>query len=385
VIRIEGRRVGDKIAETEDRNGSGLAKLQVGPVASSAYIPGFDGLRAIAVAVVLVAHAGYGQLIPGGFGVTIFFAISGYLITTLLLVEFERTGAINLKLFYTRRFIRLYPELISLMVFCAIAGPSLGLRATPAEWLAGPFYYMNYYYVFGAHYTESESYPWRQLWSLAIEEHFYIFFPGALLFLARTRPARVNLIYALILVPFLWRFVTYFSFGAPWQYNYVATDTRIDSIAWGCLLAILLRTEDGEQRSVETLWFIRRWMVPVGLALILGSLLYRSEAFRWTWRFSVQGIGIFLLIANILFDRRWHIVVFFLELRPVRYFGRISYGLYLYHMLINRILIELFPAMSRSFFLGLSVVITFLVASMSYALLEMPLKALRRRLGSHVR
>jgi len=352
---------------------------------ASGYVQGFDGLRAIAVGMVLVAHAGYGNLVPGGFGVTIFFAISGYLISTLLINEFARSGTINLKLFYLRRILRLYPELIALVILCLIAGAALGLRATPAEKLAGLFYYMNYYYVFGAHYLEAESYPWRQLWSLAIEEHFYFFFPGLMVFVARTWRSRLWLVSGLIVVPFLWRFVTYFAIGLPWQYNYVATDTRIDSIAWGCLLALLMRRPDNSERPIRELWFINPTAVALGFAIIIGSLLYRDESFRWTWRFTVQGIGIALLIANLLFDPRWKGVVQVLEWRPIRYVGRISYGLYLYHMLLNRLIEEVWPGIPAPFLLPISIVVSLLVASISYRALEVPLKSIRRRLGSHVR
>ena len=358
---------------------------QIQSASTSGYIRGFDGLRAIAVSTVLVAHAGYGYLFPGGFGVTIFFAISGYLITSLLLVEYGKTGTINLKMFYARRLIRLYPELMALIFFCSIAGLALNLRATIAEWFAGPLYYMNYYYVFGAHYPVAQCYNWRQLWSLSVEEHFYIFFPGALLFLARTTKERLWFIGALVVAPAIWRLATHFLLDLPWQYNYVATDTRIDSIAWGCLLAVLLRTEKGEQRDVRSLWFINLPMVFAGTALILASLLYRDESFRWTWRFSLQGLGLFLLIGNILFDTRWRMIVAFLELGPVRFIGRISYGMYLYHMLINRVMNEYLDGVPLPMFLSISLVLTVLAASLSYALLEKPLKKFRRRLGSHVR
>lgn len=349
------------------------------------YIPGFDGLRAIAVLLVLVAHAGYGDVVPGGFGVTIFFAISGYLISTLLMNEFARTGTIDLKLFYIRRILRLYPELIALVLLCLIAGAALGLRATTAEKFAGLFYYMNYYYVFGAHYPPAESYQWRQLWSLAVEEHFYFFFPAVMLFVARTWRSRLLLVAALITLPFLWRFVTYFWIGLPWEYNYVATDTRIDSIAWGCLLALMMRRPDGSARGVQDLWFIGRTAIAIGFALLFASLIYRNEAFRWTWRFTMQGIGILLVMANLLFDPRWRAVVQALEWRPIRYVGRISYGLYLYHMLLNQVIETIWPDIATPLMVLVSLAVSLIVASISYNLLEIPLKPLRRRLGSHVR
>ena len=348
------------------------------------YIPGFDGLRAIAVLCVLVSHAGYGNYVPGGFGVTVFFAISGYLITTLLLTEMGQTGGVNLKLFYARRILRLYPELIALTALCIVAGIFLPFEATLTEKLSGLFYYMNYYYVFGAHYIEPNTYPWRQLWSLAVEEHFYIFFPGLLVLCGKSRRPRVSLILFLIIAPFIWRLITYYAIGLPWQYNYVATETRIDSIAWGCLLAVLLRTADGTAIAPQSLWFVRPPLVPVALALIIFTLVFRDEGFRWTWRFTVQGVALALLIGNLLFDPSWQWVVRRLEFPAMQFVGRISYGLYLYHMLINRLILELYPALSHAALLALSLVLSLTVATLSYWTLEAPLKALRRKLGSTI-
>lgn len=352
--------------------------------AAAAYIPGFDGLRAIAVAIVLVAHAGYDRTIPGGFGVTIFFAISGYLITNLLITEYARTDTIDLKLFYARRIVRLYPELIVLVVACLVFGPIFGWDASLNEKLASFLYYMNYYYIFGGN-DGGEIYPWRQLWSLAVEEHFYIFFPGLMLFVARDWRSRLLWISGLIVVPLLWRFITYDWLHLPSEYNYAATDTRIDSIAWGCLLALLMREASGAVRTSDKLWFISPAATALGLAMILGSLVYRDESFRWTWRFTLQGIGIVLLIANVLFDRRWRFVVDILEYKYVRYIGRISYGLYLYHMFVNKMIEKIWPGMTGLTFLSLSLVGSVAAGGLSHRLLETPFKPLRRRLGSQVR
>ena len=352
--------------------------------ADNGYVPGLDGLRALAVGMVLVAHAGYGEFVPGGLGVTIFFAISGYLITTLLVNENSRTGTIKLREFYTRRILRLYPELVALILLCLASGAFWPFTATPFEKLAGLLYYMNYYYVFGPHYAIEHSYPWRQLWSLSVEEHFYFIFPAMLLVIRRWN-SRLLAICALILLPFLWRFATYHILGLPWQYNYVATDTRIDSIAWGCLLALLLHGADGIHRPSGDGAFIGLIPLATGIGLLLFTLLYRSEDFRWTWRFSVQGIAIAVLLANLLFDPRWQAIVRAFEWRPVRFIGRISYGLYLYHMLINYWIEAALPPLSRPAFLILSIAISVALASLSYFVIEVPLKPLRRRVGSHVR
>ena len=362
----------------------------IGPaVTKRSYFPGFDGIRAIAVGLVLVAHAGYGDKVPGGLGVTVFFAISGFLITSLLLNEADASGTVNLKLFYIRRFLRLFPELLFFVLVTMLLGAALEWRATVIEKAAVIFYFFNYYYVFGQHYfyLDNVSYPWRQIWSLAVEEHFYFLFPTIVLLFHRRRDILLKVLVALLVLPFLWRFVTYFAIGLPWEYNYVATDTRIDSIVWGCLLAVMLRSWQGGAGAPERSGrppFLHPALFALGLALMIFSLLYRSEDFRWTWRFTVQGVALFLIFANLLFDPRWKRLVAILEHPVPRYFGRISYSLYLYHMLVNRLLLYVLPETSR-FYPVIALSISVVVASASYRLLEVPLKPLRRRFGSHVR
>jgi peptidoglycan/LPS O-acetylase OafA/YrhL len=348
------------------------------------YLPGFDGLRAVSILLVMVSHAGYGHLAPGGLGVAVFFAISGFLITTLLLNERQATGRIDVLRFYARRFLRLYPELIAFLAIALAAGTVLGLKATPAEILAGPLYYMNYYYVFGAKYALLEGYPWRHLWSLAVEEHFYLFFPLLVAALLPDRDRLRLVICALIALPLLWRFASYEGLGMTWLYSFVATESRIDSIAWGCLLAVMLRQRLDAGRDIAAAIYIRPWLVWAAIGIILFATLYRSEDFRWTWRFSIIGAGLFVIIANLLFDPRWGWAVRILEAAPLRHLGRISYALYLYHMLVNRILMEWLP-ISHPAFLPLSLLLCLALADVSFRAIEMPLKPLRRRLGSHMR
>ena len=95
---------------------NGLGTHHITPQARFGYIPGLDGLRAIAVLLVLIAHVGGSHIIPGGFGVTVFFFISGFLITRLLLAESDKKGGIGLKAFYIRRFLRLLPALYLMLV-----------------------------------------------------------------------------------------------------------------------------------------------------------------------------------------------------------------------------------------------------------------------------
>jgi peptidoglycan/LPS O-acetylase OafA/YrhL len=172
--------------------------------------------------------------------------------------------------------------------------------------------------------------------------------------------------------------------GMPWLYSFVATEARIDSIAWGCLLALMLRQRTDAGETIGTAPYIRPWLVWLALALIIFAVVYRDEDFRWTWRFSIIGAALFVIIANLLFDPRWQWAVRILEWPLLRHIGRISYAMYLYHLLVNRLLVEWLP-MSHPIFLPLSLILCVAIADLSFRAIETPLKPLRRRFGSHVR
>src|SRR5829696_7407173 len=164
----------------------GRAAVQATPEVRLSYSPGLDGLRAIAVMAVLLYHANL-SWIPGGFlGVEVFFVISGYLISALLLAEWRQKGTINLKEFWLRRARRLLPALYVLLVVTLtyavvfLPGEVAGLRA---EVLAAVGYVTNWYLIFGQQsYFESVGRPslLKHLWSLAGEEQFYLLWPPVL-------------------------------------------------------------------------------------------------------------------------------------------------------------------------------------------------------------
>ena len=136
------------------------------------YIPGLDGLRALAVLIVMVAHVGFSHIVPGGFGVTVFFFISGFLITRLLIAESEKKGQIELKSFYIRRFLRLLPALFYMLIVTGLTFTFLGNPPGLVETLAAVGYVMNYQTIGLAFQGMVQEGPWGHLWSLAVEEHF---------------------------------------------------------------------------------------------------------------------------------------------------------------------------------------------------------------------
>jgi peptidoglycan/LPS O-acetylase OafA/YrhL len=163
------------------------------------YLPGLDGMRALAVVAVMLYHANHTWLSGGFLGVEVFFVISGYLITLLLIGEHERTGRVNLGQFWMRRARRLLPAVLTMMgavaVYMALFNREPQGR-TRGDFLAGIFYSSNWYQIFvGQGYTANEAFvPFRHLWSLAVEEQFYLFWPLAMvgiLHLGRNRLPRV--------------------------------------------------------------------------------------------------------------------------------------------------------------------------------------------------
>ncbi|WP_051279652.1 acyltransferase family protein [Hellea balneolensis] len=345
------------------------------------YIPGLDGLRAIAVMIVMVAHLGFEHIVPGGFGVTVFFFISGFLITRLLLAESENKG-IGLKDFYARRFVRLYPALLFMLFGTLVIYGLLGIGgATSAELAASIFYFTNFYQMLIRATTDTLPFmPWTHLWSLAVEEHFYLVFPAFML-LCRNNWKRAGIILiALIAVIPLWRTFIMYGTNLPYaDYNYMMTDARLDSLAWGCLLSVLLHLK-GNLKAFRPLLGV----IPTLLAgcAIIASFLIRDEAFRFTLRFTLQGAALFVLILNFYYLRALNIAVNIAEWKWLAWIGKLSYALYLWHVPVY----DLVHRFSDRSVLSLLITtcISFALAAFSFYIVEKPFMVLRKRFGAHI-
>ena len=345
------------------------------------YIPSLDGIRAVSFFLVFFAHAGLGKvLVPGGFGVTIFFLLSGFLITTLLRLEYLRFKRISLKDFYLRRALRILPPLyVTLalsMLLVTLGKVSTGIPM--AGTLSQALQYANYYQI----YAESQAtMPGTGVfWSLAVEEHFYLLFPLTYIWMCRrlsnTRQALVLLM--LCAVALAWRCLLFFHFHSSFDRIYLATDTRFDSILLGCVLAIaanpVLRDPLHERLIVQM-----RWLLPVSLVVLLATFLYRGEGFRSTFRYTFQGLALMpLLIATIRFQGSF--VVRILNLSWVRFLGVLSYSLYLCHSIILEAIIR--TAASKPVFTGTAGVVCALIfATFVHYLVERPCTRARKRLS----
>lgn len=298
------------------------------------HIASLDGIRAIAALIVFAAHVGLSKVVPGGFGVTIFFFLSGYLITTLLRREYEQTGSISLRNFYLRRVYRIFPPLyLVLGILIALAATGV-IRSdlTPGALAAQLGQLTNYYLVLFESVEQAPVLPYTvPFWSLAVEEHFYLLFPLAFLLLLKNRTLpRIALALAIACgVVLLWRLFLVFVLDAGGHYVYHATDTRLDSLLFGCLMGVWLNPalDRPTERVSEKHW---KALCAFAIGLLLVTFLYRATEFRDTIRYTLQGIALFPLFYCAVRFPRWPIFVW-LGSKPLRGLGLISYTFYLSH------------------------------------------------------
>ncbi|MDO5376047.1 MAG: acyltransferase family protein [Staphylococcus rostri] len=210
------------------------------------YMPGLDGLRAIAVLAVIIYHFNP-QWLPGGFlGVDTFFVISGYLITSLLLTEYHNTQRIDLVSFWIRRLKRLLPAVIFLimgvLILTLIMAPT-EIKSVRSDAFAALLYVSNWWYILQGvdYFAQFEVAPLKHLWSLAIEEQFYLFFPiilfGLLYFIKRVKPILYTMFF-LIVVSIVTMGVLYEPQGNVARV-YFGTDTRLQTMLLGVVLAFV--------------------------------------------------------------------------------------------------------------------------------------------------
>jgi peptidoglycan/LPS O-acetylase OafA/YrhL len=349
------------------------------------HIPSLDGLRAISFLIVFAAHAGLDRVLPGGFGVTVFFFLSGYLITTLMRIEAERTTRVSLKNFYLRRALRILPPFYIVLLAATALGEVGFLRGDvpPQPWpVASQLLHFSNYWL-AVHGWGGIAPGTGVYWSLAVEEHFYLVFPTVFLGLALLRLTgrqKAIAFWICCAAVLAWRCVLVFAFHSTVDRTFLCSDTRVDSIAFGCALAVWGNPvlDPAPTRGEALLW--RCVLLPLGIALLLVTFLLRNLAFRETFRYTLQGIGLTpVFVASVRWPR-W-LVFRPLNWQPVRFVGTISYSLYLVHH-------TTLEAVTQHTNLGgvargaLALLISLGIAWAMYHLVEKPCAKLRRRLSA---
>jgi peptidoglycan/LPS O-acetylase OafA/YrhL len=305
-------------------------------LATRIHIPSLDGFRAIAVLLVFASHAIKSVAIPGRLGVTMFFFLSGYLITTLLRQEAEQTGTIGIRDFCIRRALRIVPPFLAtfLPLIAALqAGWLIGTVRLDAI-LAAVLYCANYFMIATSHHAMPPG--TGVLWSLAVEEHFYLFFPFlfALLRLHVRNGRRQALVLlgvcALVLA---WRCALVFQLHqGTIERLRIATDTRIDSILFGCVLALHGNPMlDAPSHIPERVW--KYWLFPLSVLVLLMSLLLTDDRLRETVRYSVQGLALYAVFVVAIRWPGWWLIRP-LNWQAVRFLGALSYSFYLVHDIV---------------------------------------------------
>jgi peptidoglycan/LPS O-acetylase OafA/YrhL len=343
-------------------------------------IPSLDGIRAASFFTVFLAHAGIPPFrIPGGFGVTVFFFLSGYLITTLLRLEMEETGKVSFRHFYLRRVLRILPPFyITLALATALS--LLGLTAGPLEFravLSQALHYFNFRAAFRDWNGVAQG--TGVLWSLAVEEHFYFMFPALFVVLWRLgiRERKMAFVFWAICAAVLaWRCLLVFVFHAPSDRTFVMTDTRLDSILFGCALAVW-RNPALDQVDVPPSPLWPRLFLPLGVLGLVAGFLVRSDGFRETFRYSLQGVSLYPVFVTAIRFPKWG-VFRILNLGVIRHLGVLSYSLYLgHHVILELVYRHLDAGMLTRAAVSLAGVLVF--SEVMYRFVEKPCARLRRR------
>jgi len=324
-------------------------------------IGGLDGLRAISIALVFISHLYWSKQYPalgflwrfqlGDLGVRIFFVISGFIITHLLLAEMQRTGTVSLWQFYIRRSLRIFPAYY-LFLACIAAASAWGTLAADAMSLARSAFYVSNYFPRPAELAHT--------WSLSVEEQFYLLWPAVLLLLGTRRAG----IAATVLMVGAVAIRTAHSLPLSDETNvfWVRFETGGDAIAMGCLLAL------GREQLWRTAAY-RALCTSAGTAAAACAVLLLATTHRWPWLWNSLGITLMNACIVVLLDGcmrargdwrdKW------LNARPIASLGVWSYSLYLWQ--------QLFLTGASTLPFAARMALTFTAALLSYYMVERPL------------
>lgn len=350
------------------------------PTRSRSRFAHIDAMRAVAVLLVVVGHAGLGHVVPGGAGVTIFFAISGFIITTLLLKEWGNTGVFDVGGFYIRRLVKLMPPLVVVLIvptlIYAVFGGVINWNAFAGQIL----FYFNWIKL-----DHPDVFPGSAVvWSLSIEEQFYIVFAILWVWLVKSRHAVPWLsgIAALVIIAST---TIRILIAAPGNEEladriYYGSDTRADSLAWGIVAAIALYK--WQQAGKRCGWFQRLtgsdWSLVGAILLFLVSLAIRDDWFRQTFRYSLQSVA---TCAVVIYgftgghSGMQRLFAKFCGIRAIQLTGLASYSIYLIHLSIIMFANEFSESLAPPIRFAINVVLSIAAGIAIYLLIEVPARA----------
>jgi peptidoglycan/LPS O-acetylase OafA/YrhL len=383
---------------TESGQGPGAAAHGEAPEPRLGRIPALDGVRAVGIVLVLFFHGGFSWAGGGFFGVDVFFVLSGFLITGLLVSEYRQNAGIGLARFWGHRVRRLVPALLVMLVGIALYGfflaPPDTLSQLRGDALATLFYVNNWHQITGGQgYFAALNTPRPLLhtWSLSIEEQFYLVWPLVVLgILHWSRSLRTLLVVTVVgAVASAVAMAVVYGNGSGESRAYYGTDTRAQALLIGAALAIVLAHPLPRRRSgpVPTTSLVRSFVLSrrarlglvtvggAGLAIVVVLSSVDNSTTAWIYRggFTLVALAAAGIIACVALVPNGGLSRS-LSLRPVRYVGAISYGLYLYHWPIFVVVNNTRTGLVGWPLFLVRVGLSFAVAVASFHLLEMPIR-----------
>lgn len=359
------------------------------------YSKEFDGLRGIAILLVVMSHAKIPTLAGGFIGVDVFFVLSGFLITALLVQEFDRNESrINFRNFYMRRALRLGPALLLFLILYLTLAILFGKDWTVHAYRAlfSLFYitnWVNAFQLFNMHVLS-------HTWSLSIEEQFYILWPLPLYLLLKHVSSRgriVVIIGILIILEYAFRLYMTGAIEVSWVRVHMGLDTRTDPLLVGCLLGVALlsprirsslelRTRMFGYLGIAGFVFIIVWMVAFGI-IPIDTVEQRLRQYHY-WGLALTEVSVALIILHVFLSKK-SLLKSLLGWHPLVWIGKISYGLYIWHFPIFHATFKVFNSkldLTKQENVVLVAILAFAVSlvitAASYQFVEAPALKLKR-------
>jgi peptidoglycan/LPS O-acetylase OafA/YrhL len=374
---------------------------------SLSYIPALDGIRGVAIIVIMGYHGGVFLTSGGFYSLDTFFALSGFLITSLLISEWQRTTTIRLGRFWARRARRLLPALLLMLLgvalFAAFLVPAGTYPTLRGDTFSALFYYANWHFIAnGSNYFNQTALtsPLTHTWSLAVEEQFYLVWPLVVLGLFKLwKSTRVLLV--VCVVGAVASAVEMGLLYSPGNVNrlYYGTDTRAQSLLVGAALAASLTLWGDHRRRAGTLrpgtepirrrlggdpaWAVQTLrgrvavlavgLAGVGVSAVLWTLVSYNDALAYRGGFFLAALATTAVLFSVVCSQR-SVLARCLSVTPLRYVGRISYGMYLWHFPLFIYLDHARTGLTGYSLFAVRVAVTVLVATGSFYVVERPIR-----------
>jgi peptidoglycan/LPS O-acetylase OafA/YrhL len=348
------------------------------------YMPALDGVRAVSILGIMANHGGFAWAAGGVISVNVFFVLSGFLITLLLMKEWARSGTIRLRHFWARRARRLLPALFVLLaaigIYLVYFAPSGTQPALRGDGLSTLFYFSNWHQIFTgqSYYAQvSAQSPLLHTWTLSIEEQFYLVWPiVAIVVLKLSRSPRVLLMIAVAgVIASATEMALLFHPAIDPSRLYYGTDTRAQDILTGAAFGILLFRRPPATSPRARIAFSSMVVAAVAVFGFEWTRITRSPGLPYRGGFLVADVMVALVIWGVTMAPSG-LSARMLSIRPLTFVGRISYGLYLWHWPIFLVLDKARTGLDGWHLFVLRLLVTFAIATVSWYLVETPVRTM---------